>query len=339
MINEVLTHTDPPQSDSIELLNVSAQTVDLSGWTLSDTDANLFKFFIPNGTELAPGGYAVFDEDDFNPSLGVDPNDFALNGAHGDDVWLMRVDPGGAARFIDHVEFDAAANGESFGRWPTPEDRLYPMSEVTLGSANSAPRVGPLLISEIQYHAFKDEADPDDETSGDEESLDFIEIANPTAAAVDVSGWRIIGADFLFPAGSSVRRRATLVVVSFDPADPLNAGKLEAFRQAYGIDRTVRLTGPYLGQLSNGGERIKLMRPDEPPMEEPDFTPYLIEDQVGYNDKAPWPEEADGSGPSLNRLGVASFGDDPASWTAAQPSPGSSTILPQSGVDDADKYE
>lgn len=330
VINEVLSHTDPPQSDSIELLNITDATIDLSGWCLSDSDNNLFKFAIDEGTALAPGEYVVFDEEDFNPSVGVDPNDFALNGAHGDDVWLMKVEPGGAAWFADHVTFDAAANGESFGRWPESDDRLYPMRELTLGSANAGPREGPLLISEIHYHAGD---------TPESEMLEFIEIANPLSWTASLKGWQIEGLGYTFPSGASVRRRATLVVVPFDPDDPLNAATLEAFRQAYGIDRTVRMIGPYPGSLANAGERIKLMRPDEPPIDEPTFTPYLIEDQVGYNDKAPWPEEADGAGQSLNRLGRDRFGDDPASWAAAKPTPGFASILPQTGVDDSERYE
>ncbi len=35
VINEVLSHTDPPQSDSIELLNTSATQVGIAGWYLA----------------------------------------------------------------------------------------------------------------------------------------------------------------------------------------------------------------------------------------------------------------------------------------------------------------
>jgi len=55
----------------------------------------------------------VFDEDDFNTG----PDAFALSGAHGDDVWLMEADGSGdLVRFVNHVDFPAAANGESLAR-------------------------------------------------------------------------------------------------------------------------------------------------------------------------------------------------------------------------------
>ena len=45
-------------------------------------------------------------------------------------------------------------------------------------------------------------------------------------------------------------------------------------------------------------------------------------DAVRYNDKAPWPPAADGGGFSLQRKQRAAFGDDPANWEAAPPTPG-----------------
>ena len=90
VINEVLSHTDLPQKDSIELRNVSAAPVSISGWYLSDSRDHLTKFRVPGVVGqpseiiLQPGQYIVFDEDDFNPGGGLDPlnfpNDFALDG-------------------------------------------------------------------------------------------------------------------------------------------------------------------------------------------------------------------------------------------------------------------
>ena len=49
VINEVLAHTDLPvsESDSIELFNPTASTINIGQWWISDSDANLFKFQIP----------------------------------------------------------------------------------------------------------------------------------------------------------------------------------------------------------------------------------------------------------------------------------------------------
>ncbi|NQU19688.1 MAG: lamin tail domain-containing protein, partial [Candidatus Nealsonbacteria bacterium] len=67
VINEVLSHTDWPQVDAIELVNVGGTTVDLGGWFLSDSwgwesnsdNGDYKKFRIPDDTTLAPGQYVT----------------------------------------------------------------------------------------------------------------------------------------------------------------------------------------------------------------------------------------------------------------------------------------
>ena len=73
IVNEVLAHTDLPLVDSIELHNTTGSAVDISGWFLSDSNDDYFKFAIPNGTILPAGGYIVFDEDDFQSWLWSEP--------------------------------------------------------------------------------------------------------------------------------------------------------------------------------------------------------------------------------------------------------------------------
>ncbi|MBN2473466.1 MAG: lamin tail domain-containing protein [Pirellulales bacterium] len=334
LVNEVLTHTDWPQIDTIELINTTGSPIDVGGWYLSDSwgwgendgRSNYRKHRIPDDTVIPPGGYAVFDEDDFNPTpLDPGPNDFALDGAHGDDVWLMEADASGRlTRFVDHVEFPAAANGETFGRWPDGAGPLYPMTTPTLNPAqgeNSGPRVGPLVLSELGYN-------PGAFPGADE--LEFVEIFNPTGTAVDLTDWRVRGGiDYDFPDGTLLGAGAALVVVPFDPGD---ADKAAGFRAEYGIDGSAMLLGAYSGRLDDDGETVRLQRPDEPPPDEPEFIPHLLEDELPYDDQAPWPGEADGGSFSLNRLGADSWGHDAASWTAAAPTPGTAPLLASAGI-------
>ena len=50
-----------------------------------------------------------------------------------------------------------------------------------------------------------------------------------------------------------------LVVVSFDPDDPLDAEKKAEFLAAHGQDASeILMVGPFRGKLANGGERIAL---------------------------------------------------------------------------------
>ncbi len=105
VVNEVLTHTDLPQVDSIELYNATPSTIDISGWYISDTSDNYLKYRIPDGTSISAGQYLVFDETQFNASPPLDSNISFRLSASGDDVWLMSVDNAGELHaFEDHAE-------------------------------------------------------------------------------------------------------------------------------------------------------------------------------------------------------------------------------------------
>jgi spore coat protein CotH len=320
VVNEVLSHTDSPYVDSIELWNTTAATIDLGGWYLSDSWSTLDKFRIPDGTFLGAGELIVFDESDFNMSDGVDPTDFALDGAHGDDVWLVEANASGTLlRFVDHAEFGAAAGLVSFGLWPDRYGSMVPTKRITLGEENAGPLVHPLLISEIMYNPIGAvDLDPSD--------FEYIEIYNPTPETIDLAGWKFTGGiDYVFPIGASISPKQAIVVVPFDPAE---SDKLAAFRSHYGIGTEVTLVGDYSGSLNNGGETVRLKRPDEPPAEEPTFVPMILVDEVKYDDAAPWPLEADGLGPALHRQVPRIWGDDPPNWSALFATPGTCDLGP-----------
>ncbi|MFT5527474.1 MAG: hypothetical protein ACI9HK_005456, partial [Pirellulaceae bacterium] len=336
VINEVLTHTDLPAKDSIELYNPTGVAINIGGWWLSDTATNYQKFQIPFGTVLNDDSYVTFNEDDFNPGLGGNPTDFSLNGAHGDDVWLLEGDGGGdLVRFVDRVEFGAAANGESFGRWPNGTGTFVPLISNTFDLTNSAPRIGPLFISEVHYNPGP-QIDADD--------LEFVEIYNPTGGAVEMTEWRLRGGiSYDFANGFMLESGKVAVVISFNPTKAENAGRVAAFRTAHSIDESILLLGGFNGKLSDNGEEVQLLRPDSPPLDELDFIPRLLEDSVSYGVSAPWPDVANGQGDSLNRIAPVILGSDATGWDAATPSPGNFsptlTVLNvsiNSGFDDPD---
>lgn len=300
-INEVLSHTDPPLLDAIELFNPTASPVDLSGWYLSDS-YTYRKFALPAGTVLPAGGYRVFDEQDFNAQS--DTTDFALDSVRGDALWLVQADAAGnLTRFIDHVTFGAAENGVSFGRWPNGTGDLYPMTTPTLGAANSGPRLGTVLLREVMYHPVNDDA-----------NLEYVEVYNAGSEAVSLTRWRLAdGVTFDFPEGYTLNPGASVLVVPFDPvAAPDRA---TVFLEAYPVFGGLPLLGPWTGRLDNGGERLTLTRPDTPPAAEPDFYPALLAFQVSYDDDAPWPD-ADGNGAALYLSDPAAFPQDAAAWVA-----------------------
>ena len=103
-----------------------------------------FDFAIPDGTIVQPDGYALLDENDFNPGRGTLPTDFALS-ERGDELWLISAHPNGRPnRFQDRVEFGPSFNGVSLGNVDNIDDlrELQPLKELTFGEPNGSHRVG-----------------------------------------------------------------------------------------------------------------------------------------------------------------------------------------------------
>ena len=297
IVNEVLSHTDSPRKDSIELLNTSAVAVDIGGWYLSDSGNQLKKFQIPLGTILGPNTYIVFDEGDFNPNpSSPGPNNFSLNGAEGDDVYLVAATSGVVRGIEDSVSFGAAFNGESYGRSPNGTGRLMPNAAATPVAPNSVTRQANVLISEVAYHPTAPSPAAKAVLAGLTDSdLEFVEIYNAGLTPVNLTNWRLRGeADFDFAPAAMLGVGQALVIVSFDTADPT----LElAFRTHYGIGAGVPLVGGFSGGLSNNYGRLTLQRPDEPPTNDPGLIPQVIEDEVLYDDRGAWSPSADGGAP------------------------------------------
>ena len=65
-INEVLTHTDSPVKDAIELYNPNPAAANIGHWFLTDSRSTPKKFAIPAVTMIPARGYLVFTEDQFN---------------------------------------------------------------------------------------------------------------------------------------------------------------------------------------------------------------------------------------------------------------------------------
>ena len=305
VINELLTHTDLPQIDSIELHNVSQNAIDVGNWYISDSRANYLRYQIPGPRVVSPGGYLSFNEN----QLG-----FGFRGEQRDDAWLIAADQNGKpTRFMDHVEFGATDNGVSLGRWPDGSGQLFPMTRVTTNGPNERPVVGDVVISEVNYH-------PSDPAQGSpliDDQLEFIEVWNHTSRPSDISNWRLNRAiDYTFEPNTILGPDSGIVVVPFEPTNSQMAGE---FRLNYGISSDVVLMGPFSGGLDNGGETVELDRPEDPNQL---GLGYVLVDRVSFDDQAPWPTAADAGGDSLQRTNPDLFGNFAPSWKAASPSPG-----------------
>jgi hypothetical protein len=330
VINEVLTHTDEPLEDAIELRNLSGVPVDVGGWWLSDDNGVLQKYQIPPPRIIPANGFTVIYENVFtNREIAAVP--FALS-SKGDEVLLSAYAGNALTGWRAKVKFGAAPNGVSFGRYVTSDHReeFVAMSARTfgvddpetveefrngLGASNAYPRVGPVVISEIMYH-------PPELGTNDNTRDEFIELRNITTAPVPLfdgtNGWHLRDAvDFDFPLGTTIQPGDSLLVVGFDPVN--NPTALAAFRNRYNLSASAGIVGPWNGKLANDSDDLELRRPDVPNL---DDVPYVLVEHVHYFDVVPWPAQADGTGFSLQRLAVDAFANDPTNWIADAPTPG-----------------
>ncbi|HXJ74494.1 MAG TPA: lamin tail domain-containing protein, partial [Candidatus Dormibacteraeota bacterium] len=155
VINEISTHNAPPNFDAIELYNPTAAAVNVGGWYLTDEFDTPKKYRIPDGTSIPANGYFVFyATNQANPALAFG-RAFGL-GSGGGEVYLYSANPATSnlTGYAQGFDFGAQASGVTFGRYviSTGGDQYPTMSSATLGSANSGPKVGPVVISEISYH-------------------------------------------------------------------------------------------------------------------------------------------------------------------------------------------
>lgn len=305
VINEILANTnDVVNGERIELLNTTAAPLDVGDWYLSDDAANLQKYEITDPTLIGAAGLVVLNQQsDFGAALTLSDG--------GGTLYLTAGD--GSGNLIGYqqvVQFGPADVEVTHGRYTKSDGSVdfVAMSSDTIGAANSPPAVGPVVINEIMYHPG---------AGGDE----FIELLNISGASVSLydplnpqNTWSFTsGVDFTFPTGVELAAGEYALVVPIDP---------ETFRSSHGVSAGVQIFGPYLNVLDNGSETVELSKPGVPA---PDTTFSLIRvDHVRYDDVSPWPAAADGSGPSLERLVAAQYGNDAVNWSQgpADGSPG-----------------
>lgn len=144
----------------------------------------------------------------------------------------------------------------------------------------------PVMLTEIQYHP-----------SAEADSGDWFEVHNPGPEAVDLTGWilRDVTDDHVavipgggIPAGGyAVLCQDTLRFQRAFPAGPVPLGE-------FGFG------------LGNGGDTLRLHAPDG--------TLML---RLAYDDAAPWPVEADGSGRTLQLRESGVHSESPSAWKAS----------------------
>jgi hypothetical protein len=319
-VNEVLPRPSG-QSSAIELFNATAGEVNIGGWFLTDEFDTPKKYRIPDGTTIPANGIRVFTA---NTSFGVAFN-FDVDG---EEVYLFSADAAGNLTGYSHgFDFGRQVPNGTFGRYTisTGNNQFPSQATPTIGNPNTGPLIGPVIISEINFHPSEI---PTVEGPRDNDKDEFIELQNVTGAnqplydpSFPANTWRLNDAvNFTFPPNVVIPASGFIIVTSIDPADPVAAS---TFRSRNAVPPTVPLYGPWSGQLDNSSDTIELLRPDVP---DPGGVDYLLVERIRYEDVPPWPSGADGLGPTLQRVNFNAYGNDPTNWVAARTTPGGSYV-------------
>jgi hypothetical protein len=332
VVNEVLAHSHGVLADCIELYNTTGDEIDISGWFLSDSAANLKKYRFKDGATIDPYGYLVLYEDvnfgeDTPTRVITDPGrlvGFAFS-EDGDEAYLCSYeDVAGRLTGYRAVEdFGASETGVWFGRYykrSTNNYNFVAMSEGTPGLPNAYPEVDNIVITEIMYNP----------ASGNQRQ-EYVELYNrgpgPVTLYDPVEGapWKFTdGIDYTFPGPPGI---------TLEEGDYLLMVKdIGAYLAEYDPPPAGVTLWTYSGKLSNAGERLEISKPGD--IDELGRRHYIRVDRVEYSDgRHPedcpgdvdlWPTEADGAEPpqSLTRIDVNAYGNDPNNWIANDPSPG-----------------
>lgn len=327
-VNEALTHVDWPSCDAIELYNPNPAAVDLTGWFLTDDLSWPKQYRIPSG-EIPGLGYRVFyATNSFELGGPGNPAGFHLSSL-GEDVYLLSGDANtNLTGYCHGFHFGAQVKNATFGRWLSSEGREHFVTQAapTLGGTNAGPAVGPVVLSEIQNVLLNP---PGCAPNCADEFIELQNISDAPAALYDplrpTNTWLLQGAvTYRFPAETTLPAHGHLLVLGFDPTQ--QATRAAAFRERYGLPVETLLLGPWEGEWDDASGVIELVRPDRRDSESlpyPGYVSYILAERVEYSLTPPWSAAAmAGTGLSAQRIVANQFGNDPANWTAARPTPG-----------------
>ena len=233
--------------------------------------------------------------------------DEKLTVAAGTSIHLVNLNPGGAGSIyytVDGTDPRRIGGSVNASAFDGGDDRELTISSNTVLKArvkegsiwsalheiflNTGEELSGLRFTEIHYNPL-----PDLTAAGME--YEFIELKNVGNMPLGLAGARFVnGIDYAFSDDASVPAGGFFVLAS-------NSGM---FRKRYGFGPS----GEYEGQLDNAGERLTLV----------DASGDTLL-SVRYNDKYPWPGEADSAGYSLVSRNANGQGDadTPEYWRAS----------------------
>lgn len=190
------------------------------------------------------------------------------------------------------------ARARTSTQWSAPSTGYY--------FSGTPAAAGNLAVSEIHYHP----ADPSlaEIAVGfrNSDDFEFLELINTSANPIDLSGSRFTtGIDFTFPLGTILTPGQRTIIVA----------SRAAFAVRYPAINFSSIAGEYSGdRLENAGETLTLT----------DAAGATIL-SFSYLASGLWPDDADGSGPSLVAITPGSAPDQPLNWRAST-QPGGSPL-------------
>ncbi|UCE04779.1 MAG: CotH kinase family protein, partial [bacterium] len=172
---------------------------------------------------------------------------------------------------------------------------IYPIFEQDTTTVN-------IVINEINYNSAVD-FDPED----------WVELYNMSDQTIDLGGWYFKddndAHDFRFPDTTKIEAHGFLILCRSQLA----------FQDLF--PEVKNYIGDFGFGLSGNGDAVRIYN-----------SSYILIDSVGYDDKSPWPIEADGNGSTLELIDPKSDNTLPENWRASpgHGSPGEPNLfLPQ----------
>ncbi|MBK8805610.1 MAG: DUF1533 domain-containing protein [Bacteroidales bacterium] len=308
LFNEILSNSEYPETDRIELYNPSSASVNISYWFMSDDKKNLKKWRIPAGTSIPAKGYKTFSEGHYTGTeLSSSATEFGSAfgiSSHGETIYLLSANADSALTgYGTLIEVGEELPNVSFGTYITSikDTHFVAQSALSFGLANAYPKVGPIIFNDIMYH-------PNDG------NYEYVEIKNISNATVNLyaddnaeNTWKISGLGFSFPKDCKIKSGESIFIIQqgISPTD---------FKTRYSLSVDVQVLNMN-SALSNGGELLELKKPATQYIKD-NMWVYedILVEAVKYNDKLPWPQNPDGAGYALARAKENEYANDPINW-------------------------
>ena len=210
---------------SIEIYNPTENTVDISGYWLSDTPTKLNRYQVPEGTKVSAGSYVIFNSDQFNFKLNLKNERLFFTNSS-------------VTKVLDVCQLQSLSVGSrlSWGRFPDGMNEWYVML-TSLKNANKVDLNTDIVINEIMFYPTNSPV-----------KSEYVELYNRGTEVIDLSGWSIKGGiSFKFPNRTVLASNAYLVVAK-------NASWL---RLQYDLPAN-KIVGNFKQTLSNSEDKIRL---------------------------------------------------------------------------------